>query len=282
MSYDVLVTGKHVPESLGEFLAGLFGVPVDRVFVGAMSEVENWDKAAVDRSLVSCTYEPRSGALAWYLSIYADPGALPRQPSETRLSRRLSAELDTVTLFPEGTRTPDVFRFVTSEGTLGLARFDEDEPDICEVSIPLPEFPAAVVAHFEDEVRSTTFPCPVTQRHFPAEREPESLSEVRDRLRIWEELTVRMARDWPPLGWYGASLYAMDLGLRDEVAALLPLLTGSDQDAARTVLDLLDTAYRDLTVDDGGTALIAVGVITAHDIARKPWYWRRRPSSLPW
>lgn len=107
MSYDVLVTGRHVPERLGGFLAELFDVPSGRVFVGAMSEMENWDKAAVDRSFVSCTYESRSGALAWYLSIYADPAAVPRQPLEAQLSRRLSAELDTVTAFPEGTRIPD-------------------------------------------------------------------------------------------------------------------------------------------------------------------------------
>ena len=282
MSYDVLVTGVHVPELLQEFLAKLFDLPSDRVFVGAMSEVGNWDQAAVDRSLVSSSYEPRSGALAWYLSIYADPAALPRQPSEAELSRRLSAELNTVTLFPEGTRIPDVFHFVTSEGTLGFARFNDDDTDICEVSRPMPEFPAAAVAHFEDEVWDTPFPHPVTLRYFPTDPDRGPLGTVRDRLRIWEALTVRMAGNWPPLGWYGASLYVMDLDFRDEVTTLLRQLAEPDRDTAQTVLDLLDAAYHDLTVDDGGAALIAAGVLTPQEMAGKPWYWRRRPHTLPW
>ncbi len=282
MSYDVLVTGQRVPERLGGFLVILFDVPSDRVFVGAVSNVENWDKAAVDRSLVSCTYEPRSGDLAWYLSIYADPAAVSRQPSEAELSRRLSAELDTVTLFPEGAQIPDVFYFVTSEGMVGLARFDEDEPGICEVSAPVPEFPTAVVAHFEDEVRTMPFPRPVTQRYFPAEPEPGPLNTVYNRLRVWERLTVRMARSWPPLGWYGTALYAMDLDLRDEVTTLLPQLAEPDRETAQTVLDLLDTAYRDLTVEDAGAALVAAGAVTAEEMAGKTWPWHRRPSTLPW
>lgn len=126
------------------------------------------------------------------------------------------------------------------------------------------------------------FPCPVVERYFPAEPDPGSLGTVRDGLRAWEKLTVRMARNWPPLGWYGASLYAMDLDFRDEAADLLPVLTGSDHDAARMVRDLLDVTYRDLTVDDGGAALSAAGLIAAGNIACTPWYWRRRPRSLPW
>ena len=283
MSYDVLVTGEHVPELLQEFLAKFFGVPLDRVFVGAESEMGNWDQAAVDRSLVSSSYEPRSGALAWYLSIYADPAALPRQPSEADLSRRLSAELNTVTLFPEGTRVPDVFHFVTGEGTLGFARFNDDDTDICEVSRPVPEFPAAAVAHIEDEVRGLQLPTPVTDRQF---RRCEDVGSdgwmTGGCLIVWERLAVRLRRGWPPLGWYGAELYEQDLESRDDVTALLPQLAEPDRAAARTVLDLLDAAYRDLTVADSGAALIAAGVLTTEEMAGKPWYWRRRPNTLPW
>ncbi|MDI5962772.1 hypothetical protein [Streptantibioticus silvisoli] len=282
MSYDVLVTGHHVPERLGGFLAALFDVSADRVFVGDMSEVDSWDKAAVDRSLVSCTYEPRSAELAWYLSIYADPADLPQQPSQAELSRRMSAELDTVTLFPEGTRTPEVFHFVTSGGTQGLVRFAEDEPGICEVSTPVPEFPAAAVAHFEDEVRYIPFPSPVTLRYFPADPGGGSFGDVRDRLTVWERLTVRMARNWPPLGWYGPSLYAADLECRDDITALLPELAEPERDNARTVLAVLDDAYRELTVQDGGAALVASGVIGADLVRGMPWYWQRGPLVLPW
>lgn len=271
-----------MPELLQEFLAKLFGVPLDRVFVGAESEMGNWDQAAVDRSLVSSSYEARSGALAWYLSGLRGPGSpsaaaigggvvtatFLRAQHRDALPRR----------YPDSRRLP----FVTSEGTLGLTRFNGDDTDICEVSRPVPEFPAAAVARFEDEVWDTPFPHPVTLRYFPTDPDGGPLGTVRDRLRIWEALTVRMAGNWPPLGWYGASLYVMDLDFRDEVTTLLRQLAEPDRDTAQTVLDLLDAAYHDLTVDDGGAALIAAGVLTPQEMAGKPWYWRRRPHTLPW
>jgi hypothetical protein len=177
MMYNVLVSGKHVPDEILPFLARVFEVPPDRVSVRDEDDEDSWDWDHISQSLVTCEYRRMRGDLAWCLTLYAVDGDVPEQPSEAELSLRLSREFDTVTLFPEGTEVPSVFRLVTQDGRFMLARIKEtDDVDIVddeveEVSAPVPELPHAVVARFEDEVMYVPLPNPVTDQYLPDTRE---------------------------------------------------------------------------------------------------------------
>lgn len=282
MIYELFVTNEDVPERIGDFLARFFGVPRDRVFVDDEDEQDGWDWDALRTSLACCQYRRLPGNLACILSIGARYERERLDPPEQELAERVARELGTVVLFSEGTEIPSVENLVTPDGRFLLARFNEAVDGVAEVSSPLSELPGAVVANFEDEVRSRSIAHPVADRFFPQQGEFERWGTIRSRLIMWERLTGRMATNWPPTGWYGASMYASDLESRDQAATLIPQLDPADSTAAQNALDLLDATYRGLTVDDAGAALVDAGVVTAGEIAGRPWYWHRRPSVLPW
>ena len=282
MIYELFATNGDVPGRIGDFLARFLGVPRDRVFVDDEDQQDDWDWDALRTSLACCQYRRLTGNLACGLSIGAHYEQERLDPPERELAEQIARELGTVVLFSEGTEIPSVDNLVTPDGRLLLARFNEALDDVAEVSSPLSELPGAVVAHFEDEVRSRPIAHPVADRFFPQQDDFEPWGTIRSHLAMWERLTARMATGWPPTGWYGASMYASDLESRDQAATLIPRLDQADSTAARNALDLLDATYRNLTVDDAGVALVDAGLVTAGEIAGRPWYWRRRPPALPW
>lgn len=288
MMYNVLVSGEHVPGEMGGFLTRLFGVPQSRVSVRDEGDEGSWDWDHIRQSLVTCDYRRMRGDLSWCLTLYAVDDEIPDQPSEKELSLRLSRELRTVTLFPEGMDIPSVFQLVTQDGRFMLARIEEtDDADlyddeVAEVSSPVAELPHAAVARFEDAVASLQLPSPITERYFPEGRGHRRLREAHIDLVMWERLSVRMAEGWPPLGWYDASMYRETLESRDEVEALIAEFPQDDSADAMEALRRIDARYRELTVDDAGAALVGTGQVSADEIAARPWYWRRRPAELPW
>lgn len=287
MMYNLFVSGEHVPDEIGGFLARVFDVPDDRVSVTDEAEPDSWDWDYISNCLVTCECRRMRGDLAWSLTLYAVDDKVPSQPSETELSLRLSRELRTVTLFPDGVRG-SLRQLVTQDGTFMLARMDlpeeEDlwDDEVAEVSSPVPELPHAAIARFDDDVRYFDLPSPVTDQYVPEDRGHRYLREMRSVLVTWERLTVRMAEGWPPLGWYDASMYREALERRDEVEALIAGLPEDDRADAVEALRRIDARYRELTVDDAGAALVRSERTLAPDIAARPWYWHRRPAQLPW
>ncbi len=240
------------------------------------------------KAMVNCQYARMRGDLAWSLTIYTVEPDAPGQPSERDLSHRLSRELSTVTLFPAGVGIPGTRRLVTQDGAFHLARmeesWDEDlsEDEVVEVSVPVPELPHAAVARFEDVVLSLRLPSPIADRYASADRGHRQLREVRGDLVMWERLCVRIEEGWPPLGWYGAPMYRETLGRRDELEALIPELPQEDRADAGEALRQIDARFRELTVEDGGAALVEAGEVSAAEMTTRPWYWHRRPAVPPW
>ncbi len=160
-----------------------------------------------------------------------------------------------------------------------------DEPGVITgASASLPALPHVPVVRFPDVALQARIPSPVTDALFPPDdhKPTAPLYPLVLAMAMWEQLVGRMAADWPPMGWFGAGLYADRLEYRDEVMVRLTDAPEPLRNAVREALDPLDAAFRDATVDDGGAALIASGAATAEGIADSAWYWHRRPPVLSW
>lgn len=287
MMYNLLVSDEDLPARLGDFLAAVFEVDRGRVFVGNRAEQTAWDWGALSDSLVNCQYFGVPGDLAWALDIFARE-EVPKQPTETELSLRIARELRTVTLFSEGMGPSSVWRLFTADGEHLHARLadleddDESEGRIAEVEAFVPELPGAVVARFPDVIKGLRLPTPLADSCFPEKSEHRLLRRTRSDLRAWESLTARMAGGWPPSAWYPASMYRDDLDARDDLGREVAELSAVQRAMVGETLRRIDARYRELTVDDGGAALVRAGEADSEGMGRRPWYWCRRPDPLPW
>ena len=284
--YNLLVTNRDVPARMAGFLTEVFAVDRDRVFVGDDADRDSWDWDALRNSLVSCEYSRQEGDLAWALDIYA-VDEVAGQPTEHELSLRLSTELQTVTLFPEGQTVPSVRQLTTPRGELMHARLEEPDDEsavtrVAEVEAPVPELRQAAVARFPDIIKELQLHNPITDSLFPETEEHRDPQWTHIHLVAWERLTVRMASNWPPSAWYPASMYVGDLRYRDELDDYIAKLPKPQREAAEEARQRIDDRYRELTVDDDGSSLIRAGCASSEEIAQRPWYWRRRPNPIPW
>ncbi len=97
-------------------------------------------------------------------------------------------------------------------------------------------------------------------------------------LGAWEGMASRLARGWPPDGWYPAEYYREDLQVRDDLEAVVGTLPDAVRDEAVGALAAVDARIVGLTDDDAGRALAtATGALTSGE-----WWWRRIPHPLPW
>lgn len=114
-----------------------------------------------------------------------------------------------------------------------------------------------------------------------AARLREPTRSVGSRLRAWEALTVRMANDWQPSGYYLADEYANSLDIRDALERICASL-GEDGRRMHEVLGQIDDSFRNLTVDDGGESILWYVRASQEEILDRNWWWRRAPRNTPW
>ncbi|MER5812496.1 hypothetical protein ABT143_30655 [Streptomyces sp. NPDC002033] len=211
---------------------------------------------------------------------------VPDQPSEEDLAGALARALDTSVLASWGS-VPSIHRVVTPGGLITFARVEEleDEEAGCTVSatqVAVPDFPGATVEGLPEVPREVPVPTPVTDALLPDVDRHSAAGEARTLVWLWETFIARMTAGWPPVGWYGASMYREGLEDRDRLSAAIEALTADERVVVAASLELLDTAYREHTVEDGGQALAAALEKDAADMAPAAWYWHRRPATLPW
>jgi len=113
-----------------------------------------------------------------------------------------------------------------------------------------------------------------------AEKLTEATHSVPRRSREWERLTGRILNNWPPDGIYYVDEYVNDLDNRGALERISHVLPSAA--AFGAMLARLDDAFREATVDDGGASIAWRMNESAEDLARRPWWWHRRPVNAPW
>ncbi|MEC4016750.1 hypothetical protein [Streptomyces sp. H27-D2] len=281
MMYNVLIACDAVPTGLAQALANAFATPLGSVDVSPSSELEarNWD------ATVTCEYEGIRGDLDWMLTVYAAE-EVAAHPSEESLSLALAQSLGVSVLYPWGT-LPWIRKVATPPGELTYARIEQPEGEegefrVTAVELPVPDFPGAAVGKLPEIVKDLPIPTPLADDCVPPIREA-GWKNIHGLLANWERLASRMAAKWPPSGWYPADMYREDLECRDELENLIAPLPESARARIQDALMAVDSSYREGTVDDGGRALAArTDGLESAEIALRPWYWHRRPATVPW
>ncbi|WP_158706463.1 MULTISPECIES: hypothetical protein [Streptomyces] len=273
----LLTTGDRVPERIASTLAEFFGVSVAEVDVCDAWDLENrnWEAS------VTCEYMALDGDLNWSLAITADDVPAP-QLSEEALALAVARSLRLFVIFPSD--YPDISwidRVATPAGEVGYVNTVEEEGEpprwtVAVSEIAVPAFPHAEVRHIPEIIRQLQLPTPITDA---CVAEGCTWREALWPLVNWERLSVRMAGDWPPSGWYPVDMYVEDLELRDQVSGVIAQLPTDVQKSAMDALEQIDQAYHRLTIDDGGADLAEA---TQLPLDGRAWYWHRRPSNPPW
>lgn len=289
MIYDLHLTAELEVDRLRTVLADSFGLPPANVNVAAADERDDhhWEAA------VACAYERTLGDLTWYLEVVSGD-ELPASPSEQQLATTLAEGLGQAVVFSADTLPPSAHWLAAPGGLLTRARIyevDEAGEDgftrfvIDAVGHKVTGLPQLRVQRQPEVIREHRVPTPVSDRFtaWLADRSETGASHLgsaewyaRTRLSAWEALTVRMAWNWPPDGWYPTEYYQQDLETRDDLDHVPDQV---DRDVAERFAEALaevDRAFRDATVDDE-----APGVASAQ-AALRGWWWRRRPEPLPW
>ena len=280
--YNFLTAAPKLPERIPAALREIFDVPQDSIDVSPQWELEfrNWD------ALVSCEYESREGDdLQWAMSIYVTEDVEVR-PREQDVAMGIAKALRAPVLFPEGQTVPSVWGLAQASGEFTHARLHEPEDEdevltVVEVEKPVPEFPNATVIKFSDIVWEVRFSTPLTDSHL-GDVDGEVDVEFREKMENWERLIKRMAAGWPPSNWYPADMYKQNLCERDEAQQLVYRLSSRTRGPALSLMEALDAQFTELTVDDGGAALVESQLATHEHVVQAAWYWRRRPTVVPW
>ncbi|MFJ8504631.1 hypothetical protein [Streptomyces avermitilis] len=280
MMHIFMINGSGVPELIPGILAEAFHVQVSETDVSESSEWEerNWD------ALVTCEYEPLDGDLRWSLSVYAAEGV--QQQPEEQLASLFAQRLTVPVFFAWNGALPWIRQVALPDGGLTLARVVETKDGstgfyVDAAESPVPGFPDVPVMRFPEVVRVLELPTPLTDAAVPPHAS-EALARIRGLLAGWELLGLRMSSNWPPRGWYSAALYREDLDFREQLDAAAKELPLSERERVESVLRELDSRYRDLTVDDQGRALSVGLTAEESNFSGRPWYWHRRPLTLPW
>ncbi|WP_159941395.1 MULTISPECIES: hypothetical protein [unclassified Nocardiopsis] len=279
--YNLLLQGNMKSSAIGEVIAESFSVPLSDVDISHEDEFDsrNWE------ARVFCDYSPRRGDVSWALDIYTN-GDPDIQPTEEDLARAISRSLGSVVLFPPKEKFPSLWKVATPRGEVKYARIREPEEaegaiKVTDVEIPVPELPGSRVSRFPEVIREVQIPTPIVDSYLPRGAEGE-LKKLRSLSVNWERLAARMASGWPPFSWYPERMYEEDLVLRDRLQQLAEVATTAEGSPALEMLDKLDSLYRQETVDDGGRALAEACGFPASELTQRPWYWKRRPTKLPW
>lgn len=115
-----------------------------------------------------------------------------------------------------------------------------------------------------------------------AEKLIEATNSVSRATREWERLTGRILGNWPPDGNYLVDEYVNDLDARDVLERIKNELPAEVSSSLASVLERLDGGFREVTVDDGGASIAWRMNESAEELARRPWWWHRRPENAPW
>ena len=274
MTYNLMLCGELDTTRLTAALAGLIGVPINRVDVSPEdAEDRDWSAA------VLCGYEPRSGDVRWSLDVYVTEAAQPA-PDEGTAAAFLADRLGMPVLYPGTEVLPSSYWVAAPGGLRTRARVDSDVADPALIRIdgveqPVPALPWVPVMRLPEVIKEHRMATPVTTawaQSAVAEgiTNEDPLWFARDRLGAWESLTVRMATGWPPDGWYPAEYYRDDLEVRDELADM----TGKGvDDAFRDALTRIDEAFRAGTRQaDDPAALAATLGRPEDDLTTRGWW----------
>ncbi|MFF4410027.1 hypothetical protein [Streptomyces sp. NPDC001404] len=274
-----MTTGKDTLSRLTGALAHAFEVPESSVDI---TESDDWESQNWDARVI-CEYERLVGDLDWALTISL-ANEVATQPTEEQLAVHLARYMGAPVLFPADVMMPSLRRLVTPAGDFTYARVNEPEDEgeeftVDAVETHVPEFPRAAVFKFPELVRLYKIDTPITDALCGESTPKGSFYDV---LFGWERLVVRMDAGWPPSAWYPAAMYVEDLQTRDQLEDQVDRLPAAEQSTARQALEEIDANYRRLTVDDGGQALSEVIGSLRSIGSDLPWYWKRRPVSIPW
>jgi hypothetical protein len=281
MMYALLTIGDMFTEDLPPILAEAFKVAIHETDVSDHSTLDdrNWD------ALITCDCEALDGDLTWLLEIYAT-AEVKEKPTMQGLALHLAKRFNKPFFFAWKETVPWVRRVAFPDGRLTLARVSELDDTGSGLSVEvaeeeIPGMPHVRVDHLPEVVRAYDVGTPLSDSVLPRESRGER-RKVRGLLVSWERLCVRMESNWPPEGWYSASMYREDLEHRDKLELAMISLEKDEHHAVQQILAELDQRYLERTIDDGGVALASAISEDPSRLTSRPWYWRRRPLLLPW
>lgn len=295
--YNLLLVGSPTSADLAAALAHAFSVPVGRVDVAEVDVDDRaWDSA------VLCTTESVTGDVSTTLDIStSDEVAEAGTPETAELARGLAAALGTVVLYEAAEPLPSAYWLVTADGLRTRARLyaGDDEPSysIDAVAEAVPQLPTVEISALPEVIREHRMPTPIRdglESALKAERADGGVAESEafapggelwlalTRLGAWEALTNRMARAWPPDGWYPDEYYREDLTSRDELELVRGRLTGEAASLVTAALSTVDDAFTAVTRDDDGASLAARFELARLEVRLRGWWWHRVPDPEPW
>ncbi|MFF7687296.1 hypothetical protein ACFZB6_14205 [Streptomyces syringium] len=286
MTYNLFTVDHLRPPLIRDVLAACTGVHVSEVDV-ADSEGDqddrNWDAA------VLCDFTETLGSVALSLDIDVQEWA-PNQLSEKELAAEFAAAAQSAILYPAEESVPSAYWLVTPDRAVTRARLlssDDARPvySIEAVASKVACLPGVPAAPLDEIVREYPTPVPLTDRFITTVDSSNAvgtpLYRARTALAEWERMVRRMGSGWQPTGSCSADMYQAGLRARDDIGQLVNELPQPAGDLLRELAEHIDGDFMKLTEQDDGRALVeATGlVVGAHASA---WWWKRRPSELPW
>ena len=265
MIANLLISRRLAPSDLAAALAGVVGVPAERVDVCD----EDGDQDGRDwEAPVLCTYHEVLGDVMMSLDIYVrdDAGTDAGEPD---LAQAFAIRAGVGTLYPDDRRDPETYWLADPDGTVTRARLiatDDERPvyTVDAVEAPSTAFPGATVTPLAEILRAEPIPTPLA-----AAIDFENPAVVS--LTIWERLVRRMAAGWPPAGRYLPELYAEDLRMRDHLERELAESPEQERVALAAATVEVDALFRELTEEDPAAAP-----------ADAAWWRTRRPRRAGW
>ncbi|MFG1607718.1 hypothetical protein [Actinoplanes sp. NPDC049265] len=276
-TFYLLVVGDVDLAQVRAALSAAFSVPDAEVDVAEMltDDDRNWDAA------VLCTFQRLSGDVSMQLDIYVRD-SVSTLPDIAQLAGSVAGSVGRPILYPASEHNPSAHYLADSYGPPTRARVYDGDAEgellIDAVERPVPQLPGVRVDAQPEVIKWHRMVTPVTEgfRDWLAAsmlatvdtRDP--IWQAQNLLGGWESLTVRMARGWPPDGWYPQEYYYRDdLSGRDELAALPARLPEDVAAQLAVALERVDEAFRRLTreTEHGGP---------------DGWWRRRVPDPEPW
>lgn len=247
---------------------------------------------------MTCGFAHAEGDSTWFLEITFGGGA-PRQPPESELAAEIADSLGIPVLYPyDG--DPQWIMWLAAPGRrrTRASVSDIDDPDTSGIMLDgvqerLPGVPGnvpvlllpEVIRHHSVELPNFTKLRSWCDARCDAgdEQCDEAISIACNVLWAWEDLSVRMERNWPPDGWYPVVLYRDSMEYRDEGHVLdLSALPQVARELFVDGLAKIDQSCLDNTRPCDRAELAVLLDIPAEELSRRQWWWHRVPAHPAW